>query len=133
MQNQDGGWPAKQPQVDSTAYATCRCECNGSRRTVVSKLPPQALIAANPELMTASLGAEEIVILHLKTGRYYSLSAVGAEVWKLLLAPRRMSEIVHAIVTAYAVETAQCEADIQALLDDMAREQLIAIQRERVQ
>ena len=96
----------------------------------MSKLPPQALIAVNPELMTASLGVEEIVILHLKTGRYYTLSSVGAEVWKLLLAPRRMSEIVDAIVTAYDVETAQCEADIRMLLDDMAREQLIAMQRE---
>jgi hypothetical protein len=99
---------------------------------IVSKFPPDALIATSPELMAAPLGAEEIVILHLETGRYYSLSSVGAEVWKLLLAPRRVSDIVDAIVTAYDVEAAQCEADVQALLDDMAREQLIAIQHEGV-
>jgi hypothetical protein len=98
----------------------------------VSKFPAQALIAANPELMTAPLGTEEVVILHLKTGRYYGLSSVGAEVWKLLQTPRRVSDIVDAIVTAYDVEAAQCEADVQVLLDDMAREQLIAIQRQGV-
>lgn len=87
----------------------------------------KTIVAAKPDVMAASLTPEEIVVLHIETGRYYGLPSIGAEVWELVQAPTRVSDIVASITSVYDVEVARCEADILALLEHMAREDLITI------
>lgn len=70
---------------------------------------------------------DEVAILDLAAGVYYSLDPVGARVWELLAAPRSVGAIRDALVAEYDVEPARCERDLLELLRDLARAGLVEI------
>jgi hypothetical protein len=67
----------------------------------------------------------EAVLLDLKTGVYYSLNEVGAEVWRLLGGGADESEIAEAIASAYEVTLEEAAGDISELITDLSSEGLI--------
>ena len=91
-------------------------------------LSENSTVVVEPDLVDASLGPEEIVILDAEGGQYYSLRDVGAQVWTLIQAPTQVRTIVEAISNDYDVDEAQCKADVLALLEEMREKRLINIQ-----
>jgi hypothetical protein len=81
-------------------------------------------VVASDEQVHTSLG-DEAVILGLGDGVYYGLDAVGARVWSLIAAPRRVSEIVGAVTEEFDVAPERCEQDVLALLGELAEHRLI--------
>jgi len=74
--------------------------------------------------ISCELGGEA-AILNLKTGYYFGLDPVCAEIWRMRGVPRRFSEIADAIASAYDVEPDRCERDLAALLGDLYKHGLI--------
>ena len=72
----------------------------------------------------------EAVILHLKSGVYYSLNSTGASIWNLLQKPRKVSEIRDVILEEYEVEPQQCEGDLLVLLQELELEGLVEVSNE---
>jgi hypothetical protein len=83
------------------------------------------VVAANDQA-SCDLGGEA-VILDMKSGIYYSLNSVGAQVWKLIQKPSTVSALLAMLLEQYDVEADRCESDLLALLDDLAARELIAI------
>ena len=81
-------------------------------------------VVVSDEQVSTSLG-DETVILGMGDGVYYGLDAVGARVWALLVTPRRVSELVRAVVVEFDVTPEQCERDVVALLDDLSERRLV--------
>ncbi len=81
-------------------------------------------LVASDALVSCDL-AGEAVILSLETELYYALDPVGTRVWELLQEPRTVAAVRDAVVAEYDVEPARCEADLLALLADLARHQLV--------
>lgn len=88
-------------------------------------------VVATKEHLSSDLNNES-VILNLKSGVYYGLSAVGASVWNLIQQPRTVSEIQDALLEKYDVEPEQCERDLLALLQELEAEGLIEESHETV-
>jgi len=84
-------------------------------------------VQATKELVASNLG-DEIVILNLKDGTYYSLDDVGVVVWDMLQQPCSIAELCAAVMEQYAVDSAQCADDILALLEDLRSAGLIEVQ-----
>ena len=74
--------------------------------------------------VSTALG-DEAVILGLHDGVYYGLDTVGARVWALLAAPRRVSDLVAAVAAEFDVTTERCERDVLALLEELAAQGLV--------
>jgi hypothetical protein len=85
-------------------------------------------VAVGPGCLAADVSGET-VILSLDEGAYYGLDVVGTRVWTLLRERRRVREIRDALVAAFDVTTERCEADLLALLEDMARHDLVTTSR----
>jgi hypothetical protein len=83
-------------------------------------------IVASKEQASSSLDGEA-VILNLNSGIYYTLNAVGASIWNLIQEPRTVNDIRNAILAEYEVESAQCERDLVALLQQLEAEGLIEV------
>jgi hypothetical protein len=81
-------------------------------------------VVLSDEQVSTSLG-QETVILGMGDGVYYGLDSVGARVWALLATPRRVSELVRAVVGEFDVTPEQCERDVLALLDDLSERRLV--------
>lgn len=75
---------------------------------------------------TAEVGGD-IIFLHEEDGVYYSLSDVGALVWKTLATPRTFGDVVAAVLAEYEVSAAQAREDLEQLLDDLAAKDLVQI------
>lgn len=89
-------------------------------------LRADSVVAATREQLSSEVSGET-VILGLRDGVYYGLDPVGTLVWRLLDRPRSVAELRDAVVREYEVEPERCEADLRALLSDLARRGLVEI------
>ncbi len=71
--------------------------------------------------------AGEAAILNLAKGVYYGLDPVGARIWTLIREPRTLTEVRDTIVNEYDVQPSRCEADLLALLQQLAEEGLVEV------
>lgn len=80
--------------------------------------------------LSPDLCGEEVVILDLKDGIYYELSEVGARIWELIQQPHSVQAVLDTLLAEYNVDATQCEADLLALVEDLARHGLVEIEDE---
>ncbi|MHB1097532.1 MAG: PqqD family peptide modification chaperone [Gemmatimonadaceae bacterium] len=69
--------------------------------------------------------AEEVVILGMKEGVYFSVSAVAARIWALLQTPRRVADVVVTLTSEYDVPADACTADVLAFVEELAARGLV--------
>jgi coenzyme PQQ biosynthesis protein PqqD len=86
---------------------------------VMSRVPVRAVAAAAQEF------EDEVVLLHTETEEYFTLNSVGAEIWALVDGERQVAAIVAALAASYEMEEAELAGDVDELLDDLAKNQLI--------
>jgi hypothetical protein len=67
----------------------------------------------------------EIVLVHLGTDRIYALNETGARFWQLLAAGGDRTAISVQLLDEFAVEPAKLDAEIDALVADLARAGLV--------
>jgi hypothetical protein len=85
-----------------------------------------SIVVAAKDHVSCPLG-DDIIILDLRAGLYFSLDNVGAMVWQLIQQPRTMQDLRAAILEAFDVSTDVCERDLVALLQQLAAKDLIEI------
>lgn len=73
----------------------------------------------------------EVVILSLKSGKYYGLDPVGARIWGLIQEPRVVGDVRDIVMEEYEVDLDRCERDLLALLQRLAAEELIEVKDEK--
>jgi hypothetical protein len=67
------------------------------------------------------------VLLHLESKFYFTLNPTAAVVWKALgRGETDVSAIAEQVVAAYRVEMAEARRDVEALLDELVAEGLLA-------
>jgi hypothetical protein len=89
----------------------------------------QTVLSASKDQVSSEIGGEA-VILNLQSGTYYGLDEVGNRIWELIQTPRSVKEVQETLMEEYEVEADQCEKDLLALLQMLADENLIEIERE---
>jgi len=92
----------------------------------MSRVTQQSTVVASERQVSSDLGGEA-VILHLESGVYHGLNAVGAAIWTLLREPRTVGEIQEAILAEFAVDAERCQRDVLALLRQFEAEGLIEL------
>ena len=66
-----------------------------------------SVINATKDQVSCDL-AGEAVILNQKDSVYYGLNEVGAFIWNLIKEPKKVSEIINAILEEYDIEKTAC-------------------------
>ena len=69
----------------------------------------------------------ETVMMSVRSGMYYGLDNIGSRVWQLIEQPRSVAELTDILLQEYAVERAQCERDVIALLNEMHGEGIVDV------
>ena len=83
-------------------------------------------IAAAGDQVSNVLGDEKI-ILDMKSGEYFGMNLVGADIWDYIQEPRKLDEIVAVLTNKYGIDQERCEADVLALLAELSDVGLIEI------
>ena len=88
--------------------------------------PQQRVRAA--ESVHARAFDDELVLLDLEGGQYFSLDGAGVLVWEGLSAGRSPEEVAADVAREYAVEPARALADLLDLANDMVKRGLLVPQ-----
>ena len=84
----------------------------------------QSIVVTAPNYLSTDLGGE-LVLLNLEDGVYYGLNTVGVYIWSLIQQPRTVESICEAVQARFEVDFERCQADVLALLEDLATHTLI--------
>lgn len=69
----------------------------------------------------------DVAMMSVETGKYYSLTAVGARIWALLERPASVGEVCDRLTIEYRVERTQCENDVLAVMQRMVDEGVVLV------
>lgn len=96
-------------------------------------MPGEGPVIALESRVTAAPGrfssrvAGEVMILDPDSGEYFGLDPVGARVWELLERPVPVGELRDVLLGEFDVEARRLEADLLALLSELARHGLVEV------
>jgi len=69
--------------------------------------------------------ADEVVIVNLESGNYYSIDKVGAEIWALLAGSATVPHIVSHVGQRYLAPEAEIERTLHAWVEQLLAENLL--------
>lgn len=78
----------------------------------------------NPDVISQRLD-NTMILLHLRTNRFYELSRTGARFWELLSSGLSQDEIRERMMEEFEVDSVELAREMKGLLDSMEKENLI--------
>lgn len=75
--------------------------------------------------VVAQRASDAVVLLHLESGRYFSLEGTGDRIWQLCDGERTFGEIIRALSHEFGADPATVRADMLELLRDLEAEGLV--------
>jgi hypothetical protein len=78
------------------------------------------------DLVLSSKIDEEVVLMSIEAGYYFTLDPIGSRIWELLSEKSNTLEgLVQVLMEEYEVDESTCRADVQAFIEDMSVKKLI--------
>ena len=68
---------------------------------------------------------DELVMMDLEQGKYFSLNPVATRIWDLLEKEMDSSEICSLLMDEYDVSSEQCVIEVEELLEEMGKMGLV--------
>lgn len=75
----------------------------------------------------ASEVENELVMMSLENGKYYGIDSIGGDIWKMVEAPLKVSEICERLMKEYKVDASICENDVLEFIEQLKEQGLIEI------
>lgn len=72
---------------------------------------------------------DELVMMDLEQGKYFSLNPVATRIWDLLEEPHEIIEMCMLLAVEYEVDMAQCIEEVGKLLKEMVKLGLVTESR----
>jgi PqqD family protein of HPr-rel-A system len=75
-------------------------------------------IVRNNETISGRLH-DELVMMDIEKGKYFSLNKVATVIWDMLERPLTLEEICSTLTSEYDVDPAQCKKEVETHLNEM--------------
>ena len=86
----------------------------------------EARVSIPDEVLFHDLGGEA-VLLHLQSGKYFGLDAIGTRIWNLLVEYGALSIAYQTVLEEFDVDEDRLRSDLLALVDQLASNGLIRL------
>ncbi|MDX2360019.1 MAG: PqqD family peptide modification chaperone [Crocinitomicaceae bacterium] len=70
---------------------------------------------------------EELVMIDIDLGKYFSLNPVASEIWEIIETPKGCEEIVAELMEIYEIEKDACSTQVKSFLQELKGMKLISI------
>ncbi|MGA8614106.1 MAG: PqqD family protein [Xanthobacteraceae bacterium] len=70
---------------------------------------------------------ENVVLLSVRRGAYFSLNRVGTQIWNMLVEPHRVGDIFDVLAQTHDVDTATVTGDVAEFLETLVKRQLVRV------
>ncbi|KIL52972.1 lasso peptide biosynthesis PqqD family chaperone [Jeotgalibacillus campisalis] len=94
--------------------------------TYTQVLSKEQTVAQQPGNVVSNMDGE-IVMLSIENGKYYNLGDIGGAIWGKIEKPVAISTLIHELISEYEVDASECEQQVMSFLDQLGKENLIAI------
>ena len=71
---------------------------------------------------------DETLVIHLPSGNYFSLNAVGTQVWISIDGKRTVRELAEIVSAEYDADLERVQVDVLNLINDLASEGLVLVE-----
>ena len=92
----------------------------------LSNIDLKTIVGRSDKLLFADIGSD-VTIMSVETGKYYSLTKVGARIWSLIEHTVPVERICEQLLAEYRVDRAQCENDVLKIFRRMDEEGLVTL------
>ncbi len=91
-------------------------------------LSPESVVSRDSSQVISRTVDDEALIIHLPSGSYYSLNAVGTRVWESIDGTLTVEAVTKIVVSEYDADAERVEAEVLALIGQLAEEGLVRIE-----
>ena len=84
----------------------------------------QTQVAASEKILTSNLG-DEVVMMCIDQGKYYSLKGPSGRIWELLETPTTLEDIRSTLMEEYNVAQEKCESQLVSLISELRDQDLV--------
>lgn len=67
---------------------------------------------------------EEITMMHVESGKYYGITKVGADIWRMLDTPVCIDEVCNRLTARYKIDRGRCQEEVLAFVERLIAEEL---------
>jgi hypothetical protein len=85
-----------------------------------------AYAAAHAELAHERV-EDEVIVINLRTGTYFSLVGTAADAWDLLLAGAPLEDVAAGVAHRYGAEVPDVQRDLDAFVTSLVDEELLVV------
>jgi hypothetical protein len=86
----------------------------------------ESYIKRNKEVFASEID-DEVVMMHVDTGKYYGMDTVGSRIWELIAEEIQVREVINKLMEEYDVEEEQCEKDVLEFLNELYDNKLVSV------
>jgi len=79
----------------------------------------ETTLSRNGDILYASVGTEEAVMMRVDVGLYYGLNAVASRIWELLETPMTVARLCALLCEEFEVDAQTCEAEVLKFVQDL--------------
>jgi hypothetical protein len=101
-------------------------ETSGNAAETPGPIAELAVISRSPSVLAAEVDGE-IVMMSIEQGRYFGLDDIGSDIWKRIEQPCSFAALVDALATDYDADRGTIAADVTALLNRMAEQDVVRL------
>ncbi len=70
---------------------------------------------------------DEVVLLSLTTGYYFTLNQIGSDIWRMLEAGQSVQSMIESLKGLYDMDESTISNDVSQLLTALVEEQLLSV------
>ncbi len=93
----------------------------------VNRLDRRLRARLSADVMSERFG-DEVVLLNLKTNRFFSLNRTGARLWELLAAGAQLGAIEEQLCLEFAVDPIELATEVERMMASLQGEQLLQLE-----
>ena len=91
------------------------------------KLNQNSIIKQVAGFVTSEMD-DELVMLHVKEGKYFNLGEIGGRIWQLIANDgTSLRQIIETLCAEYEVTAAHCDADVQSFVEQLHGYEMVTV------
>lgn len=88
-------------------------------------VPSASRLQRNPDLIATEMDGE-VIMLHMRSGRYLTLNAVGSHIWHALERPQTRDALVTSVLNTFDTpDRASVERDVEVFFAEMLQNDMV--------
>ena len=89
-------------------------------------------VRPHPDVVDTELEGQEMVLLHLKSMRYYTLNPTGTRIWQGLKRDLTLRQISQRLQEEFVIEAERADSSVLTLVDELYQNELVqSLDREK--